>query len=263
MISYKAQPDPVGIVQPTLCVLGTTASVGVDGPPPLPRMPERVLFTLAFNVDTGVSSRHLKEVLWQGRPPRSATTVLQTYVSQVRRWLAAGVGMDIDFVASNVLRTSGQGYLLSTDSMDVDFATYRAERTKGLALMRQADYNEAIVALEAAVQLWRCCAFDLVESEAYKEPVTELHKLTLLSLFKCYLEVGVHEEHLDQITQFGDIFIHDEPVQFLVARALFASGRRTDALTRIANVRRQLRDAAGLDVLAQMKDLELQILRAG
>ncbi|MEO3746634.1 AfsR/SARP family transcriptional regulator [Plantactinospora sp. B5E13] len=110
-----------------------------------------LLVALALNLGTVVSVHHLVAVIWDGSPPRTATTKLQGHVSALRQSLVRLGGPD----AVNVLQTRPPGYLLcphlaSTDLARFDELTRRGANTR---LPDEAEQRAAV--LDAALRLWR------------------------------------------------------------------------------------------------------------
>src|SRR4029079_18749475 len=73
-----------------------------------------VLAMLSLRANSTVSADELVEGLWGEHPPATAAKMVQQYVSQLRRLLAAGDG------GSTAIVTRGRGYELRTRPDDVD-----------------------------------------------------------------------------------------------------------------------------------------------
>ncbi|MDP9294304.1 MAG: winged helix-turn-helix domain-containing protein, partial [Actinomycetota bacterium] len=108
----------------------------VDGRPvPLGgAKPRALLAMLALNAGSTVSSERLIDGLWGEHPPATATKLVQVYVSQLRKALAAGGD-------GAAIVTRGRGYALRVDPDAVDAG--RFER-----LVAQGSPREALA-------LWR------------------------------------------------------------------------------------------------------------
>ena len=116
-------------------VVDGLASVQLGG-----RKPRAVLALLVIRANRVVATDRLIEDIWDGRPPRSAMTTLQTYVSQLRR-----LGI-VD------LRTQAPGYVLEAGPESVD-----AERFRRAVDADEADETPArtVARLGRALGLWR------------------------------------------------------------------------------------------------------------
>src|SRR5262245_50637912 len=102
--------------------------------------PRALLAILLLRANEPVSRDRLIDELWGSRPPSSATKVLQTYVSQLRRALAP-----------DVIRTVSSAYELRVDGGSFDL--HRFEQLVGEA--RATAPAEANRLLREALSLWR------------------------------------------------------------------------------------------------------------
>ena len=100
--------------------------------------PRALLAMLALNADSPVSTVRLIDGLWGEQPPATATKIVQVYVSQLRKALAAG-GDGAEIV------TRGRGYELRLGSGAVDARALRAARRA-----RRAARGAGVVARLAA-----------------------------------------------------------------------------------------------------------------
>src|SRR5690242_16591183 len=90
---------------------------------------QRALLAL-LGLDAGrtVSTDELIDRLWSGRPPESAPTALQVYVSQLRKQLGA-----------EAIRTSPPGYALELPADAVDVHQFERLVRDGRALLASGD----------------------------------------------------------------------------------------------------------------------------
>src|SRR3954447_8540105 len=104
------------------------------------------LAVLLLNEGRQVSSADLVDALWGTEPPRSATQVVRTYVSRLRR------------VLDGVIESAGDGYALPLRGADVD-AELDAEQFHRLVMSAQEarghDLDGAARLLRSALDLWR------------------------------------------------------------------------------------------------------------
>src|SRR5262245_4312157 len=122
-------------------VLGPLEVLGGAGPLPLGGAKQRgVLALLLLNANRVVPRERLIDELWGEDPPETAVTIVQVYVSRLRKLLPA---------ASLVTRPPG--YVLEVDPESVDL--FRFERLVKEA--REAKPEQASALLREALALWR------------------------------------------------------------------------------------------------------------
>ena len=110
-----------------------------------------VLATLLVRANEIVSVDSLIDELWGEDPPRTATTTLQVYISQLRKLLHevdAELGRD-------ALVTRPPGYELRLDPAQLDLAVLEELHGRGRELMDRQDYRGAADLQRRALGLWR------------------------------------------------------------------------------------------------------------
>src|SRR3954452_1039860 len=111
-----------------------------DGPLPLGGEKQRALLALLLlNANRVVSRERLIDELWGEDPPATAVTMVQVYVSRLRKVLGAGA-----------LVTRDPGYVLEVGAEELDLS--RFERL--VAEARGAGPEEAARLYRAALELW-------------------------------------------------------------------------------------------------------------
>ena len=123
-------------------VCGRSGELDVGGP-----RQRRLLAALVVNANSVVSTPHLMEILWGGRPPEGARRSFKAYVSRLRSALDADDAADL-------IVTYPQGYSLDADPDCVD-AT-RFERLVDLARAEFAlgENGRAADVVGKALELW-------------------------------------------------------------------------------------------------------------
>jgi DNA-binding SARP family transcriptional activator/tetratricopeptide (TPR) repeat protein len=206
--------------------------------------PRALLAMLALNAGSTVSSERLIEGLWGENQPATATKLVQIYVSQLRKALAAG-GDGAEIV------TRGRGYELRLGSGDVD--ARRFER-----LIAQAAPREALA-------LWRGPPLDDVAGEPFA--AAEIRRLEELRLGALELAIerdlaaGRHREVVGEL----EMLVAEEPLrERLHAQrmlALYRCGRQADALQAYRHARALLVEQIGVEPGPQLRRLHEAILR--
>jgi DNA-binding SARP family transcriptional activator len=203
-----------------------------------------LLAMLALQAGSTVSTDRLIDGLWGERPPATATKMVQLYVSQLRKALAA---------AGNGARivTHGHGYRLRLDPDDVD--ARRFER-----LVAQGAGREALA-------LWRGPALDDVADEPFA--AAEARRLEELRLTAIELAIDADLAAGRQREVVGELatLVVEEPLRekFHAQRmlALYRCGRQADALDAYRQVRATLVDAIGVEPGPELRRLHEAILR--
>ena len=103
-----------------------------------------VLALLLLHANHVVSSDRLIDDVWGERPPRSAASTLQSYVSRLRRTLGA-----------HALWSAQTGYELRVAPERIDLHRFRALAIDGRAHLASGEPKKAVAALQEALSLWR------------------------------------------------------------------------------------------------------------
>jgi peptide/nickel transport system substrate-binding protein len=227
----------------------------LDGRPiPLGATKQRALLAmLALEPNVTVPVARLVDGLWGEDPPATATKMVQLYVSQLRRLLAAeGTGAAIV--------THGRGYELRMDAEAVDVV--RLQRL----VERAARADEAVSdAAREALALWHGGALADVAGEPFA--ATEIRRLDELRLratelaAAADLAAGREREALARIEPMIEAHPLHERLHALRMLALYRAGRQADALAAFVAARWRLVDEAGLEPGVELRALHERILR--
>src|SRR5437870_4671302 len=160
-----------------LDVIGDAGAIDVGG-----RKPRALLGLLLVGANWVVAADRLIDDLWDGAPPSSALTTLQTYVSQLRK------------LGVTSLRTRPPGYVLEVDPDALD-AT-RFERVLAEVVEHDDDPGWVAARLGEALGWWRGPALvDFADSAWAQLEATRLESLRLDALgdlFDARLALGQH-----------------------------------------------------------------------
>ncbi len=206
--------------------------------------PRALLAVLALHEGSTVSSDRLVEALWGEDPPPTAAKMVQLYVSQVRKALAASRdGAEII--------THGRGYELRLGDGDVDALRF-----------------EALVAGDMpreALALWRGAPLADVAGEPFADTeirrLEELHLTALERAIERDLAAGRHREVLGEL----ETLVARDPLrEGLHAQrmlALYRSGRQAQALQAFRQARSALVEQIGVEPGPELRELHDAILR--
>jgi len=210
----------------------------VDGAPVDLGAPQQrtLLALLALHAGTPVRVGAIEDALWEAEQPQSATKLVQTYVSRLRKLLGAH---SIQFAPS--------GYILDPD-VTVDAVRFRE-------LVKQGQ-------LEQALALWRGHALSDVPALASEaRQLDELRVSAIEQRFADELERGEGPALVSELEPLVADHPTRERLLGQLVLALYRSGRQADALAAYRNGRAALVDSLGLEPGPALHELELQILR--
>jgi WD40 repeat protein/DNA-binding SARP family transcriptional activator len=206
--------------------------------------PRALLAVLALDEGSTVSSDRLVEALWGEDPPPTAAKMVQLYVSQVRKALAAsGDGAEI--------LTRGRGYELRLGDGAVDALRFAA-------LVADDMPREALA-------LWRGAPLaDVAEEPFAAGEIRRLEELHLTAAERAIdgdLAAGRHREVLAEL----EVLVARDPLrEGLQAQrmlALYRSGRQAQALQAYRQARSALVEQIGVEPGPALRELHDAILR--
>ncbi|GHJ59834.1 hypothetical protein NOK12_23520 [Nocardioides sp. OK12] len=224
--------------------------------------PQQIVEILALSAGTPVSKEKLADLLWEGRPPRSYLGTLESYVCVLRRSLARSCG---DGGAAGIM-TVPNGYVVVPGVVKVDLMQFRA--LVSAAVVNTAhDHATALSALEAALSLVKgellasesLASWALGEREEFRDELAQAASLAAehalaLERFGAAVRLATTAVRADQFA---------EDAWRTMMAALWASGRRSQALHRFSQLRDLLVDELGAEPSRETTDLYLAILRGG
>jgi DNA-binding SARP family transcriptional activator len=197
-----------------------------------------------------VSRDRLIDELWGGEPPSSAVSILQTYVSHLRKALG-----------HDVLVTRASGYAVDLENQSLDLQ--RFEQLLDEARGKPPDIVSAL--LREALGLWRGPALADFAYEAFAQgEIARLEELRLVALerrIEADLEVGRQAELIGELE--GLVAKHPlrERLRALLMLSLYRAGRQAEALDGYQAARRALVDELGIEPGPELQELERAILR--
>ncbi len=198
-----------------------------------------VLAVLLLQANRVVSTDHLIEAVWDGRPPETAHKTLQVYVSQLRKALGSGRIM-----------TTAPGYRLMVSAGELDL-----------------DHFQALVAAKKpaeALALWRGQALADFAYEAFAQAeIDRLDELRLAAVedrIEAELEAGQGGALSGEL----ETLVREHPLRERLCRqlmlALYRSGRQAEALEAYQRLRRNLVGQLGIEPGPAVRELERKIL---
>jgi DNA-binding SARP family transcriptional activator/tetratricopeptide (TPR) repeat protein len=223
---------------------------------------QRALFGLLLSrVDRLVAADVLIDELWSGDPPAAAITSLRTYVSNLRRVLEPGRAPR---APATVLHTRTPGYLLDSRGVEFDVHRFTGHVRAGREALGRADPGHAVGEFDAALGLWRGCAYaDMCDARWAAPDVARLEELRLSVVEErcaAQLQLGAHHGVVAEL----DTYVRAHPLREhgceLLALALYRAGRQAEALAVLRDTRRRLTEELGIDPGTALRRLERDIL---
>jgi predicted ATPase/DNA-binding SARP family transcriptional activator len=236
-------------------VLGPLELVIDNGPVPLRAKHRRLLAALLIRVGEARSADVLIDSVWGETPPASASSLLQVYVSQLRKALPAPAR----------IATFGSGYALVLDEGSLDAAEFERLLREGKEAM--SDGNPALAAsvLARALALWRGQAYGELAYEEFAraeaDRLEELHLVCIEARLEAGLALGQQDDLLPELQSLALAHPLRERVQAQLMLALYRCGRQTEALDLFREFRRRLREDLGVEPGSELHDLQRRILQ--
>jgi DNA-binding SARP family transcriptional activator len=237
---------------PDFRILGPLEVSDETGPLLLGGQKQRAVLTvLLLEAGRVVSVDRLVDALWGERPPRTAVTSLQNFVSQLRKALGP-----------EILETKPPGYRLNVRPGELDLDRFRAKvETARTAQPPQ----ERATKLREALDVWRGPPLADFSFEAFAQPhiahLEELRLSTLEERVQADLEAGRHGELVGELEGLVDEYPVRERLRGQYMLALYRSERQAEALQAYQDGRRILVDDLGIEPSRELQQLHGAILR--
>ncbi|MEV0378435.1 BTAD domain-containing putative transcriptional regulator [Nonomuraea sp. NPDC050643] len=234
-------------------VLGPLAVWGPDGEPVqvLEVKVRALLADLLIHAGRPVSADRLIEDLWGGRPPANALGALRVKVSQLRKVLGG----------RELVAYRAPGYVLRVEPGSLDAS--RFEELLGRA-QGGDDPGERAALLREALGLWRGAAYAEFADEPFaRAAVARLEEQRLVAmeeLAEARLGLGEHGLLAAELTDLVAGHPLRERLRAVHVRALYRSGRQSEALAGYGDLRRRLAEELGLDPGPELVALHQAIL---
>jgi DNA-binding SARP family transcriptional activator len=214
------------------------------------RKQRAVLALLLLEPGRIVSVDRLIDALWGEQPPRTATTSLQNFISQLRKTLGA-----------DVLETKAPGYRLRVRPGELDLDRFRVlvESARGTDPQTRAEK------LRHALALWRGPALADFSYEVWAQPHIAQFEEQRLAVLEERVEVdldrGAHAELVAELEVLVEELPLRERLRGQYMLALYRSGRQAEALHAYQEGRRLLVEQLGIDPSRELQQLHGAILR--
>jgi len=234
-------------------ILGPLRAVDGDAEVDLggPRQ-QRVLAVLLAVAPEAVSVDRLIDEVWGEEPPGTATHVVRTYVSNLRKTLG-------DRIVSN-----GQHYRINLNDDSIDAVEFSRALDDARTLF-PADPVRVAGLLRDSSLLWRGRPFDQLSDDAplLERTAVALNEERIQStelLMDAELALGHHERVTPELEALALEYPLRERLHGTLMVALYRSGRQAEALRVGWRLRNTLVDELGIEPSAETRALEDRIL---
>ena len=237
---------------PDFRILGPLEVVDETGTLLLGGLKQRaVLALLLLEAPKAVSTDRLIDSLWAEQPPRTASTSLQNFISQLRKTLGA-----------DVLVTKPPGYALAITPDQVDLTRFRHLIATARATTEPV---QRATMMREALDLWRGAPLADFEFEPFAQSEIARLKEERLAVIEeridADLEAGRHAEIVGEVEALVDRHPTRERLRAHLMLALYRSGRQAEALGVYQDARRTLVDELGIEPGRDLQQLHGEILR--
>ncbi|MFC3503151.1 BTAD domain-containing putative transcriptional regulator [Micromonospora krabiensis] len=212
-----------------------------------------ILAVLLLDAGRLVSTDRLIDLLWSGRPPGSARSVVHTYIGRLRPSLAP-YGVRIV--------TRGDGYLVEPDEHHVDVQEFRSLAVEAGTT---TDPAERVRLLDRALALWRGPLLADTADDQLRErlqgPIEELRLTGLELRAEAQLALGRHALVISELTPLVERYPTREQLVAILMTALYRASRQADALLLYRATRQLLVDELGIEPGPKLREVHRGILR--
>jgi len=201
-----------------------------------------------------VSVPALVAALWEDNAPEDAHRTVRTYVSRLRKALAA----------PELILTRPPGYLLLLEPGAVDAVRFERLAAAGRQALDAGRPAVAAGQLATAVELWRGPAYDeftaipALEAEGLR--LERLRRTTVEDRIDADLAAGQGRELIAELEGLTATYRADERLWGQLMRALYRAGRQGDALQTFRRARRILIEDSGLEPSPVLTGIHQRIL---
>ncbi len=206
-----------------------------------PAQRQAVFAALALRAGHFVSRKEIIDAVWGERPPHSATGIVYTSVSALRRALEP---------AGEPLVATRAGYRLDLPKHQVDVHVFEAELERARTHRLAGSHHREQESLRTALELWRGTALNGIPgpyAESQRERLNELRMSALERQAEVALHLGGYRELVGELAVLVERHPLREGLHRMLITALFRSGRQAEALAAFDRARETIVEQSGLE----------------
>lgn len=225
---------------------------------PLGGQKQRALLALLLlHANEVVSRDRLIDGVWGESPPSTIASVLNVYLSKLRKLLAT-CGSEA------ALLTHPHGYMLRIDPEQLDLNRFERLVDEGREALGAGKFEEAAARVGEALTLWRGPPLsDLADAPFATSTIGRLGELRFCALenrIEAGLALGRHSDLVPELEALVAEHPLRERCRAQLMIALYRTGRQTEALQSYREARRLLAEDVGIDPGPELQRLEKAIL---
>jgi DNA-binding SARP family transcriptional activator/tetratricopeptide (TPR) repeat protein len=218
-----------------------------------------VLGVLALQPNVVVHRESIVDALWGDDPPDTATTMIHSYISQLRRLLPGGS----DGTETALVRIGG-GYRLCLDDDELDLLVFSRLTAQAARARDAGDPTTAFGLLERALGLWRgdpVAGIDLLRDHPLVTGLRAIRASAVTDYAQAARTQAEQEKaipHLRSLTARESL---NEHAHACLMTALAGGGQQAAALEIFGQIRQRLDDQLGVQPGAELAGAHLRVLR--
>ncbi|GAB3711664.1 hypothetical protein GCM10027598_17940 [Amycolatopsis oliviviridis] len=219
-----------------------------------PAQRQAVFAALALHAGQFVSREEIIDAVWGERPPDSATGIVYTYVSALRRALEP---------AGEPLVATRAGYSLDLPRQQVDVHVFEAELERARAHRLAGEHRRELESLRSALGQWRGSALNGIPgpfAETQRARLNELRMSALERQAEVALQLGGYRELVGELAVLVERHPLREGLHRMLVTALFRSGRQAEALAAFDRARETIIEQSGLEPGPELLALRQRVL---
>ncbi|MEV4279906.1 AfsR/SARP family transcriptional regulator [Actinoplanes xinjiangensis] len=231
--------------------------------------PRTVLAMLALHAGSVVTVDQLITELWPHGRPRSAKTIVQTYILSLRNRIARcrPNGDSSRAAAKGLLATLPGGYQLNAPEARIDVVQFEKFACAGHRAREIGDFIAASRAFSDALTLWRGGALMDVQRGPHLDVDVQRLEEARLNVLDCRIDadlrLGRHHELLGELSALVSQYRTHEGLCAHLMLALYRSGRRDAAVNAYGKLHTCLIGELGLEPSAPLRRLHRTMLASG
>lgn len=214
-----------------------------------------VLAALLLSAGRAVGVDRLTDLLWDGAPPAGSQITLRNHVMRLRHSLGPAAGGRIRFQAP--------GYLIETGEGELDLECFAALYRQGLAAARAEQWDAASAALRQALALWRDEPLQDIPCQQLRDDHRDHLAEQCIQALALRIEADLRRgDRLGLVAELQKLITAEpfrENLVGLLMQALYAEGRRAEALEAYRQARRRLAAELGVEPGPELRELRRRI----
>lgn len=207
-----------------------------------------------------VPMSRLIDAVWPAMVPRTGRQILHNAICRLRGIIAAARSANRPV---RLLR-EGPGYVLVVEDESLDLADFHRLAAHGQAQLRAGQWERASATLRVALRLWRGPALADLAEHGYDWPeLRALHNertAVLVNRIDADLALARYPDVINDLERLIAVDPLHEQVCGRLMRALYQTGRQTEALGLYRRTREALISQLGLEPSPPLRELEYAIL---